>query len=47
MFTVGPGGGVAASSAGWRSEPLILVEGVFDVLSLAVCGWDSVATVGR
>jgi Toprim-like len=47
MFTIGPGGGVAASGAGWRSEPLILVEGIFDALSLAVCGWDSVATVGR
>jgi hypothetical protein len=47
MFTIGPGGGVATSGAGWRAEPLILVEGIFDLLSLAFCGWDGVATVGR
>lgn len=47
MFTIGRGGGVATSGAGWRTEPLILVEGIFDLLSLAVCGRDSVATVGR
>lgn len=47
MFTIGPGGGVATAGAGWHAEPLILVEGVFDVLSLAVCGWNGVATVGR
>jgi DNA primase len=47
MFTIGPGGGVASTGAGWRGEPLILVEGIFDALSLAVCGWDSVATIGR
>ena len=47
MFTIGPGGGVAATGAGWHGEPLILVEGIFDALSLAVCGWDSVATIGR
>jgi hypothetical protein len=32
---------------GWRVEPLILVEGLFDALSLATCGWASVATIGR
>ena len=32
---------------GWRVEPLILVEGLFDALSLAVCGWPAVATIGR
>lgn len=47
MFTIGLGGGVASTGAGWHDEPLILVEGIFDALSLAVCGWDSVATVGR
>jgi hypothetical protein len=47
MFTVGPGGGVASVLKGWQTEPLILVEGVFDALSLASCGWSSVATVGR
>ena len=32
---------------GWRVEPLILVEGLFDALSLATCGWAAVATIGR
>jgi len=47
MLTVGTGGGAVALLDGWRSEPLILVEGLFDALSLAVCGWASVATIGR
>lgn len=47
MFTIGPGGGIAMTGAGWQTEPLILVEGIFDALSLKVCGWDSVATIGR
>jgi hypothetical protein len=47
MLTIGPGGGVAGVGAGWRAEPLIVVEGVFDALSLAVCGWSSIATIGR
>jgi len=47
MLTVGPGGGVASVLGGWQAEPLILVEGLFDALSLAACGWASVATVGR
>ena len=47
MFTIGAGGGVATAGAGWHGEPLILVEGIFDALSLAVCGWDGVATIGR
>ena len=32
---------------GWKAEPLILVEGLFDALSLAVCGFSSAATIGR
>ena len=47
MLTVGPGGGVLSVGAGWRAEPLILVEGLFDALSLALCGYSSLATVGR
>lgn len=47
MFTIGPGGGVASVLKGWQAEPIILVEGLFDALSLASCGWASVATVGR
>ena len=47
MLTVGAGGGVVGIRDGWRDEPLILVEGLFDALSLAVCGWSSVATLGR
>jgi hypothetical protein len=47
MFTMGAGGGVATVGAGWHGEPLILVEGIFDALSLAVCCWDCVATIGR
>ncbi len=47
MLTIGPGGGVINVRGGWRAEPLILVEGLFDALSLATCGWASVATIGR
>jgi DNA primase len=47
MLTIGPGGGVINVGQGWRAESIILVEGLFDALSLAVCGYSSVATVGR
>ncbi|MGU7782850.1 toprim domain-containing protein [Burkholderia sp. PU8-34] len=47
MLTVGRGGGVASVGDGWHAEHLILVEGIFDALSLAVCGWPGVATIGR
>jgi hypothetical protein len=47
MLTVGRAGGVCNVGSGWRAEPLILVEGLFDALSLAACGWSSVATIGR
>lgn len=47
MFTFGSVGGVACLLKSWKSNPLILVEGVFDALSLACCGWESIATVGR
>ena len=47
MLTVGVGDGAVSFLGGWRVEPLILVEGLFDGLSLAACGWPSVATIGR
>jgi len=47
MLTVGPGGGVINVQGGWSAEPLILVEGLFDALSLATAGIASTATIGR
>jgi hypothetical protein len=47
MLTVGVAGGVVGVLGGWRAAPLILVEGLFDALSLAACGFACVATVGR
>ena len=47
MLTIGPDGGALSVLDGWRADPLILVEGLFDALSLAVCGRACVATVGR
>lgn len=47
MLTIGAGGGVVPMLGGWQAEPLILVEGLFDALSLAACGVPCVATVGR
>jgi hypothetical protein len=47
MLTIGESGGAIPVRRGWRADPLILVEGLFDALSLSVCGWSAVATVGR
>ena len=47
MLTIGHGGGTVNLLGGWHVEPLILVEGLFDALSLATCGHPSVATIGR
>lgn len=47
MLTIGPGGGVVSILGGWRVDPLIVVEGLFDALSLGVCGVACVATIGR
>src|ERR1700674_646061 len=47
MLTIGPGGGGIGVLGGCRVEPLILVEGLFDALSLATCGSACVATIGR
>jgi hypothetical protein len=47
MLTIGIGGGLINVGGGWRSDPLILVEGLFDALSLSVCGLAAAATIGR
>ncbi|HEX6192221.1 MAG TPA: toprim domain-containing protein [Chitinophagaceae bacterium] len=47
MFTIGHGGGILSVGDGLNTDPVIIVEGLFDALSLAVCGYSSVATVGR
>jgi len=44
MLTVGHQGGVIRVLQG---EPLIIVEGLFDALSVALCGYPAVATIGR
>lgn len=47
MLTFGNGNGTINVLGGWKVEPLIIVEGLFDALSLATCGWSSIATIGR
>ena len=47
MLTIGPGGGIVNVLGGWRAEPLMLVEGLFDALSLAACGIACAGTIGR
>jgi len=47
MLTVGRPGGVFPALDGLHAEPLILVEGLFDALSIAVAGLPCVATIGR
>ena len=47
MLTVGSGGGTINVLGGWRVDPLIIVEGLFDALSLAACGFASVGMIGR
>jgi len=47
MFTIGPGGGIVSVGKGSYTNPIIIVEGLFDALSLAVCGYSSLATIGR
>ncbi|MBS1913897.1 MAG: toprim domain-containing protein [Bacteroidetes bacterium] len=47
MLTIGAGGGMVSVLDGWHAEPLIIVEGLFDALSMAACGWSCAATVGR
>ena len=47
MLTVGIGNGTINVLGGWKADPFIIVEGLFDALSLATCGWSCVATIGR
>lgn len=47
MLTIGRSGGVFPALDGLRADPLILVEGLFDALSMATAGLPCVATIGR
>jgi len=47
MLTFGTGAGVINVLDGWHAEPLIMVEGLFDALSLATCHVDCIASIGR
>jgi hypothetical protein len=47
MFTIGPGDGMVNVQVDDKADHIILVEGLFDALSLAVCGYSALATVGR
>ncbi len=47
MFTVGRAGGVFPVIDGLRADPLVLVEGLFDALSIAAGGLPCAATIGR
>lgn len=47
MLTIGKPNGIINVSGTTESNVIILVEGLFDALSLAVCGYGSFATVGR
>jgi hypothetical protein len=47
MFTVGPGGGILCIGEALKKNPVIIVEGLFDALSLAMYGFNTLATVGR
>lgn len=47
MLTIGTVGGAIPVLQGWHARPLVLVEGLFDALSLATCGCSAVAPIGR
>lgn len=47
MFTIGHGDGILNIGEALQTNPLILVEGLFDALSLAIYGFSTIATVGR
>lgn len=47
MLTIGRPNGVVGVLEGWQVDPLIVVEGLFDALSLAECSLSCIATVGR
>jgi hypothetical protein len=47
MLTIGRPNGMIWVSGNVETHSIILVEGLFDSLSLAVCGYSSMATLGR
>ncbi|MEZ4236811.1 MAG: toprim domain-containing protein [Myxococcota bacterium] len=47
MLTVGAAAGWIPAGPDRPGTPLILVEGLFDALSLAAVGWPCAATIGR
>jgi hypothetical protein len=47
MLTVGRSGGIVSVMGGIQRDPMVIVEGLFDALSLAACGVPSIATIGR
>lgn len=47
MLNVGRAGGVFSPRGALERDPLILVEGLFDSLSLLACGVEAVAVIGK
>lgn len=47
MFTLGSEGGIIKVNGNTQTNAIILTEGLFDALSLSVCGYGAMATVGR
>ncbi len=47
MFTMGREGGIIKVSGSNSNEEVILVEGLFDALSVATSGYSTMATIGR
>jgi DNA primase len=47
MFTMGREGGIIKVSGPNFTESVILVEGLFDALSVATSGYSAIATIGR
>lgn len=47
MLNIGAAGGVFAPPGAREADPLVLVEGLFDALSLLTCGVPAVAVIGK
>lgn len=47
MCTIGIGDAVVWAGTNNKQKPIIIVEGLFDALSLAECGWSAIAPIGR
>jgi DNA primase len=47
MLNIGRAGGVFAPPGALQADPLVLVEGLFDSLSLLACGVPAVAVIGK